>query len=83
MDFLVQYAIEGIEEFTNKIVNSCWIINATNESDINEIVELHVYDITEFGKIKPLHYTGWQPGCLVEYTDDEGNVVIRGYGKDH
>jgi hypothetical protein len=47
------------------------------------IVELHVYDITEFGKIKPLHYTGWQPGCLVEYTDDEGNVVIRGYGKDH
>ena len=39
MEFLVQYAIEGIEEFTNKIVNSCWIINATNESDINEIVE--------------------------------------------
>ena len=51
MEFLVQYAIEGIEEFTNKIVNSCWIINATNESDINEIVELHVYDITEFGRI--------------------------------
>ncbi len=53
MEFLVQYAIEGIKEFTNKIVNSSWIINATNESDINGIV-LHVYDITEFGKIKPL-----------------------------
>ena len=83
MKFLVQYTIEGSEEFTSKIVNSCWVINATNEIDINGIVELHVYDITEFGQFKPLHYTGWQHGCLIEYVDDEGNVVIRGYGKDH
>lgn len=83
IEFLVQYKVDGIQGFTNKIVNSCWIINATNEIDINGIVELHVYDITEFGEIKPLHYTGWQPGCLVEYADDENKVVIRGYGTDH
>lgn len=83
MKFLVQYVIEGCEEFVNKIVNSCWIINATNEMDFNGIEELHVFNIAEFGKIKQLHYRGWQPGCLIEYVDDEENVVIRGYGKDH
>ncbi len=83
MKFLVQYTVEGSKEFTSKIVNSYWVINATNEIDINGIVELRVYDITEFGKIKPLHYTGWQQGCLIEYVDDEGNVVIHGYGDDH
>lgn len=83
MEFLVQYAIEGSEEFTNKIVNSSWIIDATCESDINGIDEMNVFDISELGKIKPLHYRGWQRGCLIEYVDDENNVVIRGYGNDH
>ena len=56
MEFLVQYAIEGSEKIINKIVNSCWIIKATNESDFNGIEEMHVFDVTDLGKIKPLHY---------------------------
>ena len=63
MEFLVQYTIEGSEKIINKIVNSCWIIEATNESDFNGMEEMHVFDITDLGKIKPLHYRGWQPGC--------------------
>lgn len=82
MEFLVQYAI-GSEEFTNKIVNSCWIINATNERDLNGIEKMDVFDISEFGKIKQLYYRGFQPGCLIEYVDDKNNVIIHGYGKDH
>lgn len=83
MEFLVQYTIEGSEKIINKIVNSCWIIEATNESDFNGIEEMHVFDITDLGKTKPLHYRGWQPGCLIEYVDDKNNVVIHGYGTDH
>lgn len=83
MKFLVQYAIEGSKKIINKIVNSCWIINATNERDFNGIEEMHVFDVTDLGKIKPLHYRGWQPECLIEYVDDENNVVIHGYGADH
>ena len=44
---------------------------------------MHVFDITDLGKIKPLHYRGWQPGCLIEYVDDKNKVVIHGYGTDH
>ena len=73
MEFLVQYTIEGSEKIINKIVNSCWIIEATNESDFNGIEEMHVFDITDLGKIKPLHYRGWQPGCLIEYVDDKNS----------
>lgn len=63
MEFLVQYAIEGIEEFTNKMVNSCWIINATNESDSriaciryyriweNQTITLHRMATRMFGRI--------------------------------
>ena len=83
MEFLVQYAIEGSEKIINKIVNSCWIIKATNESDFNGIEEMNVFDVTDLGKIKPLQYRGWQPGCLIEYVDDKNNVVIHGYGTDH
>lgn len=83
MEFLVQYAIEGSEKIINKIVNSCWIIKTTNESDFNGIEEMHVFDVTDLGKIKPLYYRGWQPGCLIEYVDDKNNVVIHGYGTDH
>ena len=79
MEFLVQYTIEGSEKIINKIVNSCWIIKTTNESDFNGIEEIHVFDVTDLGKIKPLHYRG----CLIEYVDDKDNVVIHGYGTDH
>ena len=36
MEFLVQYTIEGSEKIINKIVNSCWIIEATNESELKK-----------------------------------------------
>ena len=39
--------------------------------------------MSEFGKVKPLRYKGWQPGCLIEVVDETGKVVLRGYGEDH
>ncbi len=26
--------------------------------------------MSEFGKVKPLRYKGWQPGCLIEVVDE-------------
>ena len=57
--------------------------NNLSDSDYILFPEDHVFDITDLGKIKPLHYRGWQPGCLIEYVDDKNNVVIHGYGTDH
>lgn len=39
--------------------------------------------MSEFGKVKPLRYKGWQPGCLIEVVDEAGKVILRGYGEDH
>lgn len=45
--------------------------------------EYKVFDVSEFGKIKELHYVGWQPQCLIELKDADGNIVVSGYGTDH
>lgn len=42
-----------------------------------------IYETTTMGKVVPLHYVGWQPGCLIEVANEEGEVVLRGYGTDH
>jgi len=42
-----------------------------------------IFDVSEFGKVKQIHYVGWQPHCLIELKDDDGNIVLSGYGTDH
>lgn len=42
-----------------------------------------IWDVSEFGKMKRIHYAGWQPGCLIQFIDGLGNVVLEGYGTDH
>ena len=32
--------------------------------------------MSEFRKVKPLRYKGWQPGCLIEVVDEAGKVVL-------
>ena len=45
--------------------------------------EYKIYDVSDFGKIVPIHYVGWQPMCLIEFATDDGTIVLSGYGKDH
>lgn len=42
-----------------------------------------LYEVTEFGKVVPIFYAGWQPGCLIEFINSYGNVVLSGFGTDH
>ena len=79
--FLVQRKIEN--EIHIQIMNTSELIHYINMSDCyNE--EYEIFDCaSEFGKVKKLHYVGWQPNCLIEIADEDGNIVLRGYGEDH
>lgn len=53
-----------------------------NYIDMQDIIseDYKIYEVTEFGTITPIHYVGWQPGCLIEFVNDKEEVVLRGYG---
>lgn len=59
------------------------LIGYINMADCHD-EHFSIWDITEFGKVEPCHYTGWQPNCLIEVVrDSDGEVILRGYGEDH
>ena len=67
----------------NRLCNENEIIRLQNESDFNGISGMDVWDLGETGIVKKLHYVGWQPGCHIQFVDEDRNVVIDGYGDDH
>ena len=79
--FLVQRMIDG--ELYSSIMAPRELINYIDMDDCHgELYE--IYDVSStFGEVKKLHYVGWQPNCLIEIADENGNIVLRGYGTDH
>ena len=79
--FLVQHMID--DELVSTLMPPQKLIDYINMDDCHgELYE--IFDcMSEFGKVKPLRYKGWQPGCLIEVVDEAGKVVLRGYGEDH
>jgi len=59
------------------------LIRMEDESDFTDISFNKILDVTDSNNIKEIHYRGWQPGCLIEFVDNDNNVVLRGYGTDH
>lgn len=80
-NYLVQMLFDG--ESSAKLMTERELIDFVNMDDCYPEIEYEVYDVSVFGKINQLHYVGWQKGCLIELADDEGNVVVSGYGEDH
>lgn len=79
--FLVQHMID--DEFVASLMTPQRLIDYINMDDCHgESYEIFNC-MSEFGKVKPLRYKGWQPGCLIEVVDEAGKVVLRGYGEDH
>lgn len=79
--FLVQRVID--DEVFPTIMTTNELINYIDMEDCHEEM-YEIYDCTSmFGEVKKLHYKGWQPNCLIEIVDDEGKVVLKGYGTDH
>ena len=81
--FLIQFEVEDEECYINKIATSAEVISFIDELDFTPVGNWYVFDLNEFGKVKPLHYKGWQPNCLIELVDDNGEIIISGYGTDH
>lgn len=80
MKFLVQRIID--DEVYSTIMTELQLIDYIDMDDChNENYE--IYDISTFGEVKKLHYVGWQPRCLIEVADENGSVVLSGYGTDH
>ena len=79
--FLVQRVID--DEVFPTIMTANELINYIDMEDCHEEM-YEIYDCTSmFGEVKKLHSKGWQPNCLIEIVDDEGKVVLKGYGTDH
>ena len=79
--WLVQRIFEENERF-NTLMNDSELIHYIDMQDI--VSEQYcIYDVSEFGKIKRVYYAGWQPDCLIEFVDEDDNIVLSGYGTDH
>ena len=79
-EFLVQRIFEG-ERF-NSIMDGNELIHYIDMSDCHN-EQWRIYSIDEFGVVAPIHYVGWQPDCLIEFANDNGEIVLSGYGIDH
>lgn len=79
--FLVQKMID--DEIFSRIMTANELINYIDMSDCHD-EKFEIFDCdTVFGSVRKLYYKGWQPGCLIEIVDEDGTVVLRGYGEDH
>lgn len=78
--FLVQKFIEG--EVYTRICTETELISYLNMLNCSD-EEYRIFDVTLLGEVKEVFYRGWQPNCLIEVIDGDGNVVLSGYGTNH
>lgn len=81
-NYLVQMIFDD-GDFCASLKNEYELIHFVDMLDCEPVTDCNFYDVSVFGKIKQIHYKGWQPRCLIEFVDDDGNVVVSGYGEDH
>lgn len=78
--FLVQQVING--QVCQGIYSEIQPIRYIDMSDCYE-GEYKIYDVTEFGQVQKVFYSGWLPNRFIKITDSNGNIVVSGYGTDH
>lgn len=71
------------EEYCCSFMNDYELIEYVDMSDCYDYEDYEIWDMSEFGKAKRIHYVGWQPNCLIEFADENGEIVLSGYGTDH
>lgn len=78
--FLVQRIGEDYEDVSLMTANE--LINYIDMQDIySETFE--IYEVTNFGYVTPIRYIGWRPNCEISFANEEGEIVLTGYGTDH
>lgn len=72
----------GDDLCVNTIMTANELIDYVDMDDIHD-ESYEIYEITEYGTMREIFYRGWKPGCVIEFTDDYNQVVLRGHGTDH
>lgn len=71
-----------------------WGVRSLSRSELIDYIDLSdcyppdldwkILEISGNGIVYPCHYTGWQPGCLIEVARDyDGIICLSGHGTDH
>lgn len=83
--FLVQRIIDADTETEDRFSSIMTADELIHYIDYQDILDesYQIYEVTEFGKIVPIFYAGWQPDCLIEFVLADGTVILRGWGEDH
>ncbi len=78
--FLLQQLING--ELCQSVFSEIQLISYLDMSDCYD-TDYKIFDVSVFGQVREVFCSGWIPGCLIEITDGDGNIVTSGYGTDH
>ena len=79
-EFLIQ--AKGEDYKYSKVVSENELIHYIDMQDYCP-EEYQIYEVTNMGQISQIWYVGWQPNCLIQFSDSVGNIVLEGYGTDH
>lgn len=80
--FLVQRINQTDNERYSTIMTADELIHYIDMSDCFD-EDWCIWEITTFGQVEHIQYMGWQPGCVIEFVNDKGEIVLSGYGTDH
>ena len=85
MNYLVKIWWEDEKTADIKMMTEAELVKWFDMSDCYPSFDYEIYAVDTRVKGLPfeIHFVGWQPNCLIEFADDNGEVVIRGYGTDH
>ena len=78
--FLVQRKLDG--ETWCSLMTESELIDYINMDDCHGEA-YDIYDVSTFNEIIHCYYVGWQPNGLIEVSDNNGKIILRGYGEDH
>jgi len=75
--FLVQRIGENYEDVS--LMTEDELINYIDMQVIyNETFE--IYEVTNFGYVTPIYYVGKRPNYEISFKNDDGEIVLTGYG---
>ena len=85
MKYFVKIWWEDETTADTKLMSEAELVEWFDMSDCYPSFDYEIYAVDTSVKGAPfkITYVGWQPKCLIEFVDEQGNVVASGYGTDH
>ena len=85
MKYIVKIWWEDETTADVKLMSEAELVKWFDMADCYPSFDYEIYAVDIRFKEAPfkITYVGWQPNCLIEFVDEQGNVVASGYGTDH